>query len=226
MNSAQSLDQLRTDLALIDAATAQLMSSMDSLTDTDIAQPSLLPGWTVGHCLTHIARNADGIGNLVTWAVTGEHTPMYSSMDARNADIDAGAARSAAEHRDDVRMSAQALAHNLQQLIDAGPHAWSTLVLFGAPPAGTAPDTPASAVPYARLREVVIHHADLGLPTFGPTDFDDEFVRRTIAFIEARAGGADVLGPPSDVLWWRLGRAIPSSVTDVDGNAPGSPPAW
>ena len=34
--------------------------------ELDIAAPSLLPGWTRGHVITHIARNADGYVNLLT----------------------------------------------------------------------------------------------------------------------------------------------------------------
>src|SRR5256885_15091039 len=60
-------------------------------------EPSLLPGWTRGHVLTHVARNGDGLGNLLRWARTGTETPMYASREARRADIEAGAGRSAAE---------------------------------------------------------------------------------------------------------------------------------
>ena len=47
--------------------------------------------------LTHIARNADGAVNLLTWARTGVETPQYASWEAREADIEAGAQRPAAE---------------------------------------------------------------------------------------------------------------------------------
>ena len=45
----------------------------------------LLPGWTVGHVLTHVARNADAYTNLLTWARTGVETPAYASPEAREA---------------------------------------------------------------------------------------------------------------------------------------------
>ena len=32
--------------------------------------PSALPGWTRAHVLTHLARNADAMVNLLTWART------------------------------------------------------------------------------------------------------------------------------------------------------------
>ena len=59
--------------------------------------PSGLPGWTRKHLVAHVAANADALSNLVRWAATGEETPMYSSMEQRNADIEAGSAKPAAE---------------------------------------------------------------------------------------------------------------------------------
>jgi maleylpyruvate isomerase len=35
------------------------------------AAPSALPGWSRAHVLTHVARNADAMINLLTWARTG-----------------------------------------------------------------------------------------------------------------------------------------------------------
>ena len=226
MGILEQRDVCANDLDSINRATARLLGSLDQLTDADIRRPSLLPGWSVGHCLTHIARNADGIGNLVTWAVTGTPTPMYESMDVRNADIEAGASRSAQSHRDDVRTSSEKLARAFEALLAADDSALDTLVLFGAPPANTPPDTPVWQVPYARLREVMIHHADLGLPDFSFADFDDVFVQRTLSFIESRAGSTDVHGPASDLLAWRLGRTNPATLRDSEGNPPGPAPAW
>jgi maleylpyruvate isomerase len=44
-------------------------------TDGSILADSGLPGWTRGHLLTHVARNADALRNLLTWARTGCHVP-------------------------------------------------------------------------------------------------------------------------------------------------------
>src|SRR6266704_5264440 len=73
------------------AATERLLGSAAALSDTQAREPSLLPGWTRGHVLTHIARNADGMVNLLHWARTGTQTPMYASPESRAADIEAGA---------------------------------------------------------------------------------------------------------------------------------------
>src|ERR1022692_5071277 len=49
----------------IGAATDRLLAAADLLTDPGVREPSLLPGWTRGHVLSHPARNADGLGNLL-----------------------------------------------------------------------------------------------------------------------------------------------------------------
>jgi maleylpyruvate isomerase len=67
----------------VDRATDRLLATVSSLTGDDVAVPSLLPGWTRGHVLTHLARHADGGVNLLTWARTGVPTPQYESVARR-----------------------------------------------------------------------------------------------------------------------------------------------
>ncbi|EWM68659.1 hypothetical protein MCBG_05793 [Micromonospora sp. M42] len=88
-------------------ANDRLLRTVSGLTAADVAAPSLLPGWSRAHVLTHLARNADGFVNLLTSARTGEDIPMYASAQARAADIDAGADRGPADLLDDVRRSGQ-----------------------------------------------------------------------------------------------------------------------
>ena len=42
----------------LSAATGQLLGELDGLSDAQVAGPSLLPGWTRGHVLTHLAHGA------------------------------------------------------------------------------------------------------------------------------------------------------------------------
>ena len=86
----------------VDESTGRLLAGTAAITDARAREPSLLPGWTRGHLLTHLARNADGLCNLLTWARTGVMTPQYPSAAARDEDIEAGAGRSAAELHADV----------------------------------------------------------------------------------------------------------------------------
>ncbi len=113
-------------------ATDALMATVESLPEGAQFDPSLCRGWTRGHVLTHLARNAEGLGNLVTWAVTKVETPMYASAQARNDAIEAGSRRSVAALRDDIR--------NASTWLGLGARALS---------------------PARRLREVVYHHVDL-----------------------------------------------------------------
>ena len=50
-------------LGAVRTSTAALVTALQdgSWSDADVRAPSLLPGWSRGHVLTHIARNADGI---------------------------------------------------------------------------------------------------------------------------------------------------------------------
>ena len=51
--------------------------------------PSLLPGWSRGHVVTHLARNADGLCRLLHGAETDQPKYMYAS---RERDVDAALA--------------------------------------------------------------------------------------------------------------------------------------
>lgn len=118
------------------------------------AGPSRLPGWTRGHVITHVARNAEALVRLLTWARTGIETPMYPSTEARAADIEAGAGRPLAEQLDDVRRTGAAFATAASRL--SAQH-WRTMVRTRHDP------IPASGVPWARVREVWLHLVDLGV---------------------------------------------------------------
>ena len=58
---------------------AHLRGLMSRMGEEAFAAPSLLPGWTRAHVLSHVARNADAMINLLRWAKTGVETPAYPS---------------------------------------------------------------------------------------------------------------------------------------------------
>jgi maleylpyruvate isomerase len=132
---------------------AHLRGLMTRMGDDAFAAPSALPGWSRAHVLTHIARNADAMINLLKWAATGTETPAYASTEARNEAIEAGATRSPAEIRDDVVASSDRLAAVVRKLPK---EAWSKHItnVQGR-------EIPATDVPWMRAREMWIHAVDL-----------------------------------------------------------------
>lgn len=132
---------------------AHLRGLMTRLGDDAFRAPSLLPNWTRAHVLTHLARNADAMINLLMWARTGIVTPAYPSAEARNEAIEKGAVRPPAEIRDDVLASSDRLAHVVRELPEA---AWAALVTNVQGRVMRA-----SAIPWTRAKEMWIHSVDL-----------------------------------------------------------------
>lgn len=136
----------------ISAHTEKLLDTARSLTDQ--GAPTLCEGWTAGHVLSHVARNADGLAGLVRSAVDGTGETMYASPQARDADIDAGAGRPIDVLVVDVRASADRVNPLLTRL---GPE--HDAIMVERTPG--VPFAPAGRLPFVRLREVVYHHVDL-----------------------------------------------------------------
>jgi len=164
-------------LAELERATTRLLSTAEHL-DGHPSAPSLLPGWTRGHVLTHVARNADSMVNLLTWARTGVVTPQYPSREKRNADIEAGADRTWEVLIADVRDSAARFA-TAADALDADTWA-GHLDLPNGP-------TPVALLSWRRLREVEVHHVDLGA-AYTPAEWPESFAHRLLHDV---AGGLD-----------------------------------
>src|ERR1700678_1157004 len=96
-----------TVLAALTESTAHLIATSENFDDQAVREPSLLPNWTRAHVLTHAARNADALRNLLTWAATGDRNEMYSSPEARDQAIKDGAERDAAQLAADLRESCE-----------------------------------------------------------------------------------------------------------------------
>ncbi|TDB99512.1 maleylpyruvate isomerase family mycothiol-dependent enzyme [Micromonospora fluostatini] len=226
----------------VDEATTRLLRVAESFTPADVAAPSLLPGWTRGHVLAHLARNADGFVNLLTAARTGEPIPMYASVAARNADIEAGAARSPAEHLADLRRCTQRFA----EAVDAMPaQAWGAMVQTRRGP------WPAALVVWGRLRELEVHHVDLAAG-YRPADWPVAFAQRLLhevttgltdnpdapamvlrfdgsaheVVVGDRADAPTICGPAHELAAWLIGRTGGDLLTVTpDGRLP-TPPEW
>ena len=193
-------------LAWVDEAHDAIAAAAARLSDDELSQPSLLPGWTRAHVLAHIARNADGLANLLTWAGTGVETPMYASAEARTTDIEATAALAPAELRADVVRADDRLRDALHAL---PPEAEVVVVkaLRGDPfPAGT--------LPFVRSREAWVHLVDLDAGV-GFADVPDGLQDALLAEAVERAPGRGlssgfVLVEEGTDRRWTLAPAEPS----------------
>lgn len=88
----------------------KLLADLDQVDDVACRAPSLLVGWTRGHVLNHLARNAESHVRMFVAATSGNEVEQYEGgSTARNAAIESGAQRSAKELVADVRTSIYAL---------------------------------------------------------------------------------------------------------------------
>jgi maleylpyruvate isomerase len=178
------------------AAQATLLAAVTDLQDETARRPSLLPGWSVGHVLTHVARNADSVVWRLEGAAVGELRDQYpGGLTRRAGDIDAGAARPAAELVRDVERTSEAVARVMAEL---PPAAWDA-------PSRTskgAVETSRDAV-LSRWREVVVHHGDLGLgPVPLPAALVQIWLPRELPRLAERSD-------PAELLSWVIGRGEP-----------------
>jgi len=154
-NSRKLINSLNSHVAGCAAAHQQLLNSLIGLTDDECREPSLLPDWSRGHVLTHLARNADSHVQLLLSAGRGEIGAQYPSVAIRNHDIEDGAGRNAGELTADLRKSIYALEANWA---GATSTAWEGQ---GRTLSGNVIEM--YSLVFLRWREVEIHHADLGL---------------------------------------------------------------
>ena len=183
---------------------AFFLDAVAALGDDQLREPSLLTGWTRAHIVTHMARNADGLGNLLTWARTGVETPMYVG-DQRERDIEAGVERPVGEQREDA---AQASARFIDACESLPEEAWDAKVKtrMGREISG-------AAIPWFRCRESWVHSVDLD-SGIGFADLPDEFVTQLLEEVAAGLAGRDDC-PAMHVVRtdaegeWRLGSGGP-----------------
>lgn len=221
----------------LESESNRLLVTVQALRQTDLTEDSSLPAWTLGHLLSHIARNADALCNLLQWARTGIETPMYESKDQRNTDIDLGATRPGEVVLTDVVDSAERLraAANGLALVD-----WNHPVVTAQ-----GRTIPAAQVPWLRLREVTIHHVDLGASfEDAPPELVAALLDDVVNSVKTRPGWpslrietaegdaiaigespVEVKGTQAHVLAWLTGRSEGKGLLTSADALPGLP-AW
>lgn len=208
-------------LAWLAEGTTVVEQAVAGLSDSELAEPSALPGWRCTHLVAHLARNADALVNLLDWAATGVPNPMYAGPGARDRDIETGAGQSPDALRADLLAADARLAKAIADLPAA---AWAARVQ-----SAQGRDIPASDVPWLRVREVWLHSVDLGRGSV--TDLPADLVAALLTDVTRTLGGkpgapavelvaedgsgrwtigddptVTVTGPPADLLGWTTGR--------------------
>ncbi|AEY88689.1 mycothiol-dependent maleylpyruvate isomerase [Streptomyces hygroscopicus subsp. jinggangensis 5008] len=221
------------DLACVREATDRLLNAVTAMDNASLAEPSRLPGWSRGHVLAHLARNADALVNVL------QGRPMYASAEARDADIERDAPRPLEVQITDVRESAARF-----QAAGEAPADWTRTVELR-----NGVTDSASRVPFRRWAEVELHHVDLGTG-YELEDLPAEFLERETGFLTERFSGhpdvpatrvtdgtrawrtgraADepgitVTGRPADLVGWLAGRRDGAALEVRGGTLPKLPP--
>lgn len=229
------------------SGTAFCTSAVDALTDDELRAPSALPDWNRAHVIAHLARNAEALTRLATWARTGVETPMYASREQRADDIATSAEAPAATLRAELVSTAAALDTALEALDVT---TWQAVLRSaqGRP-------MPALEVPWMRTREVWLHAVDLGTGATVadlPAGVVDELIADAARALSPKEGcpaatlestdrdrswalGPDsepvrVRGAAADLLGWLIGRTGPAGLTaTATSGAPTdipTPPPW
>lgn len=189
-------ETLQADIAACRVAHLRLHDRVAGVDDAAFHRPSRLPGWTVGHVLTHLARNAESVVRRLDAARRRELVEQYpGGVEGRAAEIEAGARRPAAEVVADLVRVDDAVDHAFNA---ADEELWARPVRLGGGTTG-----PAGGLVFRRWREVEAHHVDLALG-YDWSDWPEELVQRwapsLLAALPERAGGHALVA-------WATGRA-------------------
>jgi maleylpyruvate isomerase len=225
------------------AGTEFLLRAVGALPDDAFADPSRLAGWSRAHVVGHVARNAEALTRLVTWARTGVETPMYADREQRAADIEESAKSPVDTLREELGETAATLDAALAALDERG---WQAPVRSAV---GRA--IPAAEVPWMRVREVWLHAVDLDAGaelTDLPPDVVDSLLDDATGTLSTKDGcpaalllptdrerswsldpdGAgeptELRGTAADLLGWLIGRTAGERL-DARGGVP-VPPSW
>ncbi len=223
---------------------ARFIGAVDGLTDDELRTDSALPEWTRAHVAAHVARNAEAVSRLLSWARTGEENPMYPQVESRNRDIETAAHQAPDALRADVRTTSARFDADVEALPE---QAWTARVrtFHGR-------EVPASATLWMRAREVWLHLVDLdaGVSVESwPGDLVDTLLDEIVATMSAREdpprwllkatdrertwqigrntgqnAAQEISGKAADLLAWLTGRSAGGGLA-TEGVLP-TPPHW
>jgi len=176
------------------ASHRRLERAVASLTDDDVRAPSLLPGWSRGHVLTHLAHKTLTHVWLMGGAEVNEVREQYpSGLDQAHAEVEAGAGRPADVLREELIRSFADFEAAVERLEDDH---WKRVGICVPGPRSMAD------IMGRHLRDAEAHHVDLDIG-YRPSDWPPLFVEgelaKRLADLPNRADHAALLA-------WLLGR--------------------
>lgn len=148
-------------------AHARLLGLAAGIDDVTARRASLLPGWTVGHLIAHLARNADSHTGILGAAAEGRVEDQYPGGRAqREEGVEAGADKPAQQLVADLTDAV----HRLEQAwdsthVDVWRGGLGRTLTLGA--------TSLADLVFLRWREVEVHLVDLGLKDLGGPEWED-----------------------------------------------------
>lgn len=222
------------DLSGLDESAIALNRTVDSLSADDLAEGSLLPGWTRGHVVAHLALNGHALAGVLDRVGRGEPVAMYESDEQRDAEIEELSVADAADLRDRLLAATTAFSDAVEAMDE---ERWTAV--YNRLPGG--PTWPVATIVATRRREVEIHHVDLGW-SYTRSDWPDDFVVELLDVVtvdQAGAGpfrvratdvgrdwvvggedGPTVTGTGADLGWWLTGRGEGEGVSCDTGAIP------
>ena len=178
----------------------RLLDGLAPLADDDFLAPSLLPRFTRGHVVTHLANKAKAHVALFGGPAAGEVRRLHPVGYDADVAADSGASRSAVELRADLQDSFKLLEVAWAALDD---EMWDGL---GEMTAG--PRTMTEIITH-HLRNVEVHHVDLDIgyrTSDWPTLFVEGELAKRLDALPGRAAHADLLA-------WLLDRGSAPDLT-------------
>ncbi|MFE3292273.1 maleylpyruvate isomerase family mycothiol-dependent enzyme [Rhodococcus sp. NPDC059234] len=198
---------------LVAQSQGRVEETLATLTEPQARAASALPGWSRGHLVTHLARNADALNRLVRGVLGGTSPEMYpGGHDARAAAIEEGADRPVELLTADLLFAGRRV---LDSLRSVEPDRLDTPVKWRR-------SIPAADLPVLRWRELEIHHLDLDLG-YTCLDWPVEFVESTLdsQLPELTRVAPDLPLPDlprAELLAWIVGRPTRDGLPEL--------PAW
>jgi maleylpyruvate isomerase len=223
--TSQNLDTRLIDDCVAGCAASHqaLLALLDSITPEEIdswcAEPSLLPKWSRGYVLAHLARNADSHSHLFAEAALGREGEQYAGGLKGRAEGIAG----------EAQLSGKELIRRTRESIYQLEGAWARSpgeAWLGKGRNAVGAELAIADLPLLRWREMEVHMHDLGVgftyAQWNALYVRHDLVRMTMRYTSRLPMGMTGLPPlalalsENERLAWLFGRVTPAGLEQVD----------